>query len=245
MLLLFDIDGTLLNTSGSGMAALHAAAKAHFGEHFTIEGVSFAGRLDPLIISEMLRLNGQADSLEHHALLRAAYRERLGPMLARPNAAKALGGVHELLAALRPRAEAGHATLGLLTGNYPETGAMKLRHCGIDPDWFTVAAWGDDAAGSPPKREDLVPFAIDQLARKGGPRYTGESVTVIGDTPHDVRCAKAHGGRCLAVATGHYSVNQLLEAGADLAVPTLTDTNELVEWLLADVNGPSRPSRQN
>jgi phosphoglycolate phosphatase-like HAD superfamily hydrolase len=66
--------------------------------------------------------------------------------------------------------------------------------------------------------------------RTGGP-IAGERVVIIGDTPHDVDCAHHSGARCLAVATGHFTEDQLREAGADLVVPTLADTEGLVRWI--------------
>lgn len=233
MLLFFDIDATLLSTSGSGMGALHEAGRAEFGPAFSIEGVSFAGRLDPLIIGEMLRLNGVPETPENHARVRARYVPLLRERLARPGAAAALPGVHNLLAALAPYAQRQDVTLGLLTGNFAESGTMKLRASGIDPDLFTVASWGDDAPANPdrpPVREDLVPVGLGRARQRHGRPSRG--FTIIGDTPHDVRCAKVHGGRCLAVATGKFSAAQLAESGADRVLQDLTDTDAVVSWLV-------------
>lgn len=235
MILFFDIDATLLTTSGSGMGALHEAGKAQFGPTFTIEGISFAGRLDPLIMADMLRINNLPDTPENHARIRSSYLPLLGERLARPSAANALPGVHQLLAALAPSAAAGHITLGLLTGNFAESGTMKLRACGIDPSQFVIAAWGDDAPHHPEKparREDLVPIGMGR-ARQHRSLHPHE-FTIIGDTPHDVRCAKAHGGRCLAVATGKFSLEELSRESPDRAVSDLTATEDLRAWLLRE-----------
>jgi len=146
--------------------------------------------------------------------------------------ATALPGVHDLLAALATPTRQGRVTLALLTGNFEEAGLLKLRRCGIDPGLFAFGVYGDHAPTSPPAREDLVPVGMERARRHGRREYLPGEFVVIGDTPHDVRCAVVHGGRSLAVATGRSSVEELQVAGADLAVPDLRQTQRLVDWIL-------------
>lgn len=235
MVLFFDIDGTLLSTTGCGVAAMQQAARRRFGDHFSFDGIPVAGRLDPLIIADALARNGIADTPDHHAALRAEYGGLLAAMLERSDEAAALPGVHDLLAALAAPARQGRVTLALLTGNFEEAGLLKLRRCGIDPGLFSFGVYGDHAPTSPPAREDLVPVGMDRARRHGRPALGPGEFIVIGDTPHDVRCAVVHGGRSLAVATGRSTVEELHQAGADLAVPDLRETQRLVDWML----GPS------
>lgn len=230
MLLLFDIDHTLITTGGSGMAALTTAGRQLFGPGFTAEGISFSGRLDPLIIGDMFRLNGVADTPEARRQLREVYFGELGPLLARPGVAKALPGVHDLLASLRRNND---VTLGLLTGNFEHTGSMKLKACGIDIEQFHVRVWGDDSPFDPPARDHLVPIGMDRC-RGVKPNLAASEVTVIGDTPHDIGCARAHRCRSLGVATGHFTVPQLHEAGADRAVQDLSNVSDIEAWLLGE-----------
>lgn len=231
MLLLFDIDLTLTDTSGAGMESLLDAGRDLFGPGFHHDGVEFAGRLDPLIISDMLRVSGVADSPEHHRRLREAYERHLRRRLGVTGRARALPGVLDLLGVLRadPR-----PTLGLLTGNFEPTGCMKLRAAGIDPAWFRVAVWGDESPHTPPRRDHLVPVGMDRYCRLHGQGIDGRHVTVIGDTPHDVECAKTHGCRSLAVGTGRSTLAELRAAGADLAVKDLSDTAGVARWLLGE-----------
>ncbi len=233
MVLFFDIDGTLLSTTGCGVAAMQIAARRRFGESFSFDGIPVAGRLDPLIISDALVRNGIADTGEHHRVLRAEYGAILGEMLHERAEAAALPGVHDLLAALAEPARHGHVTLALLTGNFEETGLLKLRRCGIEPDLFAFGVYGDHAPTSPPAREDLVPVGMERARRRRNRALSSGEFVVIGDTPHDVRCAVVHGGRSLAVATGRSSVQELRDAGADLAVPDLRETRRLVDWILS------------
>lgn len=229
MLILFDIDATLITTSRSGILALEHGGRDMFGEEFTIEGVEFAGRLDPLIVRDLLERNGRQRTREDAERLRAGYAKRLPEYLARPGSANACPGVHALLAELRR--EAG-VTLGLLTGNFADTGQAKLRACGIDPGWFSVRVWGDESPHDPPAREHLPAVAFDRYREAYGRLIGGERTVIIGDTPHDVRCALAHGCRCLGVGTGQFTPAQLAACGADRAVPDLSETGEMVSWLL-------------
>jgi phosphoglycolate phosphatase-like HAD superfamily hydrolase len=145
--------------------------------------------------------------------------------LQRERTAKLLPGVKNLVHRLH---RDDRFTIGLLTGNYPETGKLKVETAGLNSELFSIAAWGCDA----PTRRDLTPLAIDQHSRASGRTLRPEHVVVIGDTPHDVDCAKAHGCRSIGVATGMFSVQVLADAGADLALPTLEDTEAIVAWMV-------------
>lgn len=229
MLILFDIDATLLTSSRAGVLALEAGGQEAFGPAFTIEGVDFAGRLDPLIIGDLLERNGLPRTAEHAGALRRGYARHLPGLLARPGSTRALPGVHDLLAALRR--EAG-VTLGLLTGNFEDTGTAKIRSVGIEAAWFPVRVWGDESPRQPARREHLPLVAFERYrALLGRPADPARTV-VIGDTPHDVSCASEHGCRSLAVATGSFTVEELRARGADRALSDLSDTAAVLAWLL-------------
>lgn len=228
MLILFDIDATLITTSRTGIAAMGEAGRERFGSSFDENRVEYAGRLDPLIIADLLRSHGHEATESAILDFREGYRAHLTRLVARPGVARACPGVHDLLAALG-RAES--HVLGLLTGNYPETGAIKLRASGIDPDLFPIQVWGCDSPNSPPARDHLPPVGMKRYQERYGRELDPADVTIIGDTPHDIACARAHGCRSLGVATGQFSVEQLLAAGADIAWPTLSNTDEVTAWL--------------
>ncbi len=233
MLILFDIDGTLLRTEGAGMAALSEAAGELFGPHVNCDGIPAAGRLDPLIFADMLVRAGIEPSITTMGRLRTAYRQRLEARLAQPgHTTRAMPGVQEILVALRPHVHASSATLGLLTGNFAETGRLKLLACGIDPDQFTLNVWGDESPSTPPTRNDLPGVGLRRYHERHGRVLPGDRAVIIGDTPHDVACAKAHGCRSIGVATGKFSTAELSASGADLALETLEDTPRLVAWLV-------------
>lgn len=227
-LILFDIDATLISTSGVGIRAMEAAGRELFGPAFTSTGVEYAGRLDPLIVRDLLIANGLPDTAANAAKLREGYRRHLTEKLPQTPTARALPGVPRLLDLLESR-----AAMGLLTGNYQDTGSIKLRACGIDPSRFPIAAWGDESPHDPPDRTHLPPVALARYRARFGRDAEPARCAIIGDTPHDIRCAKVNGLRALAVATGMFTVDALRAAGADLVLPDLSDAPAAADWLLS------------
>ncbi len=230
MLILFDIDATMITTGGVGIKAMVAAGRELFGPGFNADGIDFAGRLDPLILGEMLDRSGVPRNAKNFADMRRGYGKYLVGELKNSDKKRVLPGVHELLA--RVGNEPG-ATRGLLTGNFQETGSLKLSMCGIDPTQFSVQVWGDESPHDPPARSHLPPIGIDRYHKLHGRPVASRDVTIIGDTPHDITCAKTHGCRSLGVATGKFKVDELAAVGADRVVQDLSDTDSIARWLLS------------
>jgi len=194
---------------------MERAGKLVWGERFSLAGVNFGGSLDPVILQQAaLGFDFEFDA-DRHRNFRSAYSAELSIELAQAESARALPGVFELLARLR---ETAIATIGLLTGNYEETGCQKLTAAGFDPRWFSPRIWGDAA----PTRPGLVQHAL-----RIHPGALPEAVIVVGDTTRDVECAKVNGCRVLAVATGASSKHELTLAGADVVVDDLKDPTPL------------------
>lgn len=231
MLILFDIDRTLLETDAAGMACLLDAGRSLFGPSFTIDGVPFGGRLDPLIIREILAASGVEHTRERALAMRRGYHERMTGLMARPGSARALPGTAALVAELAAMGD--DLVLGLLTGNFEETGRLKLGAAGFDADAFPVRVWGDESPFDPPAREHLPPVGVERYAAMKGHRPDPEDVVIIGDTVHDVACGLANGCRVLGVATGHDSADNLARAGAHRVVESLSDTQGIKAWLTA------------
>jgi phosphoglycolate phosphatase len=230
MLILFDIDMTLLETKHIGIDCLGHAGRTLFSPNFTIEGIVFGGALDPVIISDMLQLNNIEPTDEHIQMMRVGYREHLESLSKVRSVARPLPGAHDLVFATA--SDPSKPAVGLLTGNYPETGEIKLRAAGFDPSLFTINAWGDSSPYSPPLRSHLPPVAIRRYSALKSMEIDPQSVLIIGDTIHDVSCAKDNGCRALAVATGHASFDELVAAGADHTLNDLTDTEGIIEWIM-------------
>jgi HAD superfamily hydrolase (TIGR01549 family) len=220
--LLFDIDGTLLRAYGAGSAAMRRAAELVLGERCRGAEIDLGGALDPWILEQLAAHGGYAVDDDTHARFKPLYAQYLVEHLEQPTSrCLAMPGVHALLAHLR---EARCSTMGILSGNYRETGAIKLRKAGIDPEQFEISAWGDMAKTRP----GLVPVALSQLGRKVAPR----DVIVIGDTVRDVHAAHENGALCLAVTTGGSTRAQLEAANADVVLDNLEDLEAVLKHIL-------------
>ena len=227
-LLLFDIDGTLMLSANSGMHAMRATAESMFGPGFKWDGVTAAGRLDPHILSEAATLNG-LDLSDRLDAFRDAYIARLATeLVARAAQIEVMPGVIDLVHQLRDRAAAHQdVVLGVLTGNFAAAAPLKLQAIQLDVSWFPITAFGDEA----PTRPDLVALAMQRYAARFGSEIPPDHVVVIGDTPHDVDCAKRNGCIAFAVATGHHAADVLHDAGADVVVENLADPTPLLNLL--------------
>ncbi|MCA9275451.1 MAG: HAD hydrolase-like protein [Phycisphaerales bacterium] len=230
MLILFDIDMTLLETDHIGITLLENAGRELFHERFTAEGINFGGCLDPVIIAQMLINNTVDNTPDNITALRRHYHAGLQLTANERPIARALPGAHELVAATR--AHDAIDAIGVLTGNYPETGAIKLTSAGFDPSHFEINAWGDASPHAQPLRSHLPPVAIQNFHQARARAIDPDQVIIIGDTIHDVTCALDNGCRALAVATGHATRQELEDAGAHIVVDDLTETNALLDWML-------------
>jgi len=214
-LVLFDIDGTLVSCHGAGGRAMTRAGRDTFHPDFSLEGVDFAGRLDPHIIDEGLKRLALTPSAEERAEFRQRYLDLLEFELMNPRFV-VHAGVRALVSALTDDDD---VVLGLLTGNFQEAAELKLARAGIDFSAFDIGAFGDQAETRDALAGDALVRFRAHVARDVDPSH----VVVIGDTPADVRCARAHGLSLVAVGTGRFSVDELRAAGADVAVNDLSD----------------------
>lgn len=214
-LILYDIDGTLVDTGGAGMAALQQAAEEYFGA--PAPALDLAGSTDLGIVQNLLEHYGQAPEQIDVMAFFDCYHQRLQHNLAsRQYLGKVYAGVWESLEHLAAQNQA----IGLLTGNTKRGAELKTCHFGLDA-YFPYGAYGDDFAD----RNRLGPVALARAAEHHGVSFSPQATLVIGDTPKDIACAHAMGARCLAVATGAYDVDSLRAHGADWVLPSL------VEWI--------------
>ena len=225
MLVLFDIDGTLVHAGGAGRAALESAMIEVYGTTGPIDELPFDGLTDPQIAYTLLSAAGLDEgSVEKELdLLWVSYLNCLrSELITRQADMKSYPGVLSLLDALD---EIG-ATLGLVTGNISGGAHGKLEACGLGGR-FLFGAFGSDAVD----RNDLPPIAIERAFTETGVHFAPEETWIVGDTPQDIACAKASGLRVLAVATGRFSVAELKEADADWVVPSLDHTADVMTIL--------------
>ncbi|MCC7008636.1 MAG: haloacid dehalogenase-like hydrolase [Acidobacteria bacterium] len=223
-LVLFDIDGTLVQTLGAGVRAMADAFGALHGRPDALHGIRVAGRTDQSIVIDAFTRIGVEPSDPRVRALSAAYFARLPAELHRAEGAGfgVLPGVRGLLDAMTARRDVG---VGLLTGNFEAGAAIKLRHFDLW-DRFAFGAFGDRHLD----RRDLVPVALER-ARRAGIDVPISRVVVIGDTPLDVDCARAHGAVAVGVATGTYTRDDLGQAGADVVLGSLEECDPAGAWL--------------
>jgi phosphoglycolate phosphatase len=216
--ILFDIDGTLVRTGGAGKAAMEAALCEEFGVRLNSEEIPYSGRTDLAIGRDLLAAHG-LDPTANHTKLVEGYLARLPYYLGRfPG--RVCPGVTELLGALRKRTD---VVLGLLTGNVRRGAERKLGHYGLWEN-FAVGGFGDDHAD----RDDVARAALGAVEQHVGGKVNPADVWVIGDTPLDVKCARAIGAKVVAVATGWHQLDDLVASEPDFALADLSDPAELL-----------------
>jgi phosphoglycolate phosphatase-like HAD superfamily hydrolase len=214
LLLLWDIDGTLIASGGAGMRALQSALHTVFGVAGSLADIDFAGRTDKWIMREVFRKFSLPPTAENFERFFDGYVAALPAELANPQA-RVLPGVREILASA---AAHGAIAQGLLTGNMRRGAQAKLGYHGLW-DHFSFGAFGDDSEF----RNELGPHAVRRAAAHHGVDFRQDHVWVIGDTPHDIACGKAIGARTLAVGTGGSTVEQLRRHQPDAVLPDLAD----------------------
>jgi phosphoglycolate phosphatase-like HAD superfamily hydrolase len=222
-LVLFDLDGTLLWTDGAGRRAIHRALVDVLGTPGPIEGFRFDGRTDGEIVQRLAEGAGIPPTDALLARVLGRYVACLREEIAKPTQRTTVyPGVRELLDALEPRAD---CLLGLLTGNVSEGAALKLASGGLAIERFRLGAFGSDSAHRP----DLPAVAQRRAKEQLGLDLRGHDIVIVGDTPADVTCGNGIGARAIGVATGSFTVAQLMEAGAYAAFPDLSKTDEVMK----------------
>ena len=219
LLVLWDIDGTLVHSAGHGRYAFEDAFQEVVGR--VPERVDYAGRTDHQIALSML--DGEHEHLP-------AVLERLAVRLGERREAMAeeghtYPGVPEVLEALH---EADGVINSLLTGNLQANAAVKVGAFGLDR-WldFESGAYGSDPHE---RRSDLVAIARERAAARYG-EPTG--AVLVGDTPLDVLAAREAGARSVAVATGFADLASLRESEPDALLQDLSDTEAAIRAITA------------
>jgi phosphoglycolate phosphatase-like HAD superfamily hydrolase len=214
-LALFDIDGTLIHTQRAGVMAFGRTFESVFGIARASEGIRFAGRTDTGILREMCLRHGIPPTPETFRRFFDTFVHWLEEILRESNGG-ILPGVGRFLAELHALPQP--PTLGLLTGNIRLGAEIKLRHFNVwEP--FVLGAFGDEHED----RNQLAVLAQERGCRHARRPLRGEEILVIGDTPHDIACAKAIGARCLAVATGGATFEELARHRPRWTVRDLTE----------------------
>jgi phosphoglycolate phosphatase-like HAD superfamily hydrolase len=223
---LFDIDGTLVQTGGAGQLAFAETFAEDFGVAEISAAVKFAGRSDRAIAMELFEVHGIPTSEDNWRRFRSSYVSRLPDALRRKEG-RVLPGVGALLDALD---EIPHSAVGLLTGNIREGAATKLGFYGL-AERFAFGGYGDDTYD----RCEIAAIALSEAERYAGER-TGRrqpllGSMVIGDTIHDIRCARSIGALAVAMPTGGSTREELAAERPDILVDDLSDAAALLAVL--------------
>lgn len=209
---LFDIDGTLLRSRDRiHYESFFASVRAVMGHELVLDGVTLSGNTDPGILYDAFRLAELdpehwqpmlEDVLAHMRATVAAQRDQMDLVK--------MPGVDAMLAYLHGK----DAALGIGTGNLESIGWLKLEVLGVR-HWFTFGGFADNF----PARADMIADAAKQARNLRGAKA---AVCVVGDTPFDIAAAKANSLPTIAVATGHYSFEELMEHQPEVCVSTLS-----------------------
>jgi phosphoglycolate phosphatase len=214
VVVLFDVDETLVHTGGSGARSWRAAFEKLYGIPADIGEHSSAGETDPQVARATFRAVLDRDPTDDElGKLYAQYLLHLADDIWTSEQYRVLPGAEQTLVRL---GEAG-VTLGLVSGAMEGAARTKLTPANLNR-FFVFGAYGSDS----PDRAELTSLAIGKAARLHG-ELTPAQVFVVGDTPHDIEATKAAGGVAVAVASGHYSTDELEAAGGAHVLSSLED----------------------
>jgi phosphoglycolate phosphatase len=217
-LLLWDIDGTLVNTGAAGQHALVRATIERFGGNGDLDGVEIAGRTDTAIAYQILEKYRAPVSDEAASAFLNLYLDLLVEELPRRDG-RVLPGVRALI---ESSSRQDHTILGLLTGNLRRGAQLKLEHYQLW-QFFPFGAFADDHHD----RNALGPCALGRALTETMIDFSAHQVDVIGDTGHDIACGKVFGARTIAVATGSWSRERLAEHEPDFLFDDLANVDEV------------------
>jgi phosphoglycolate phosphatase len=222
-LILFDIDGTLVDSGGAGVRSLDYAFRDILSIDNAFSDISMAGKTDMQIVREGLTKHGIASDNGLVPQIIDSYIRHLSVEI--NNSSKQLKpGIVEILEALKMCDD--RYQVGLLTGNFEQGARIKLGAFGLN-EYFAAGAFGSDHED----RNKLLPIAVERFRRISGRDFDYTDCIIIGDTPRDVDCAKPYNALCIAVATGPYNASRLVAAGADVVVEDLSDTEHFLNIL--------------
>jgi phosphoglycolate phosphatase len=232
-LILFDLDGTLVNVAALHLEAFRVAMQTVYG--LDIEGVldrrSYQGDTQPNVVRAACRIMGVSsettDALLPDALQIAS--ETTIALLEQDLGGVVLPGVVRLLEIL----EEGGQVLGLVTGTVSPTAQAIVKWAGVQ-QFFSLHACGDEGR----ERADLVRLAVERAVPLLGWRADARELVVIGDAPRDIETGKVFGARTVAVATGNHTVGDLAAYAPDVVLANFGDVEAALAAILGSGEGP-------
>ena len=221
-LFLFDIDGTLISPGQTARGLFVEIAAELTGKKISLDFQHVAGYTDPFILKDMLQRSGIEGIELDEAIDKffPIYYERFEQRYKAATDKKMFEEVGNLLTEL---SEENSIYLGLVTGNMKRSAMIKLSPFGLER-FFNVGAYASDDSD----REKLPPIAVDRAERNWNVEFQSDSVFVVGDTIHDIRCANVNNYRAIGIARrdGEKEKSVLKSAGADWVFDTLPSSSE-------------------
>jgi phosphoglycolate phosphatase len=212
MIVLFDVDGTLIDSGGSGARSWSAAFQKLYGVPADIGAHTSAGETDPQVALATFRgVLGREPEANELDKIYAEYLMHLARDIWTSERYRVLPGAEQTLARL---GEAG-ALIGLVSGGMEGAARTKLMPADLNR-FLLFGAYGSDSSD----RRELTRLAIGKAGGLQAP-FGPDQAYVVGDTPLDIDAAKAAGAIAVGVASGAYSVEQLASAGADHVLESL------------------------
>ena len=224
LLVLWDVDQTLISANGAGRAIYEVAFREMFGRELPAASaaVPMAGRTDRAIALDILTWAGIADARDQIDKFQAIQAGHAPALADRIRArGRVLPGVPAALAAVARGRPGVRVIQSVLTGNVRSMADVKLASLGLTRHLdLDAGAYGTESE----IRADLVPVAQRHAAARYGEDFSGARTVLVGDTPLDVEAALVAGARAVGVATGGFSAEDLAEAGAHAVLDDLSDT---------------------
>ena len=227
-LVLFDLDGTLVNAGGCGRRALIKAFEELYGVTPEFATALIAGRtdIDNLSLVYGLIKKGKKPTAAELKKLKAKYLELLPVEVnasVRCKKYDLMPGVEKFLKLLSKEKD---IILGLGTGNLEEGAKMKLEPIKLGA-YFTVGGYGEDGH----TREEMLQAAVKRAEKKFKTTFAPDHVFVIGDTHRDIVAAKNCGFHNAAITSGFGDAQRLQRAAAELEMPDFKDISMFCVWL--------------
>jgi len=216
--LLFDIDGTLINTGGTGLKSMRSAVKNILGSIDLLKDYSFAGKTDSQIMNDMIRRSGKAENLSES--LEKTYLDKLSVNLKKSDKFRTYPNVNKLLDTYQKK---DGFELALLTGNFRAGAVLKLEHAGLWK-YFKWGVFGDIS-------EDRIHLAEDALriiCEKEN-EISPKDIFIIGDTTNDIRCGKAINAATVAFTEGFEPEEKLRVCDPDYLVSDFSQMYDIFD----------------
>ena len=225
-LVLFDIDGTIMNTDSGGASSCQETLQEIFDRPVSLDDYQMSGKTDTQIVLELMEREGVARDVTMEKLdaVCDGYIEKLNEEVYGWDP-EVCPGIPVLVERL---SQMDDVVLGLLTGNIKRGAEVKLNQVGLW-SYFVTGAFGDRA----PERKLLPGIAQKTAEEQLGKRFEQKDIVIIGDTPNDILCGRDLNVKAIGVATGSFEVATLSEYDPDYVFEDLGDTDEVVKAIMS------------